>query len=123
MKKLFPIFGLVFAAMLAGCTAIPETSTGSHTGTAQEVITLFDTPTLKIELEGAETRVFDLVGGKEYSYTTKRKRVSKNPTLEQMQARCLASTSANTDTVKIELVGGLIVVNDKTAEQVYYIDR
>lgn len=113
-------------AMLAGCAAATETPTESHTEAVQatqEVITLFDTPTLRIELEGAETRVFDLMGGKEYSYTTTRQRVSKTPTLEQMQARCLARTSVNTDTVKIELAGRLIVVNDRTAEQVYYINR
>lgn len=112
-------------AMLAGCAAATETPAESHTEAVQatQVITLFDTPTLRIELEGEETRVFDLMGGKEYSYTTTRQRVSKTPTLEQMQARCLARTSVNTDTVKIELAGGLIVVNDRTAEQVYYINR
>lgn len=126
MKKLTIAVCLVFAVMLAGCAAATETPAESHTEAVQatqEVITLFDTPTLRIELEGAETRVFDLMGGKEYSYTTTRQRVSKTPTLEQMQARCLARTSVNTDTVKIELAGGLIVVNDRTAEQVYYINR
>ena len=39
-----------------------------------------------------------------------------------MQARCIARTSANTDTVKIELAGALIVVTDKATGQVYYID-
>ena len=126
MKKLTIAICFVFAVMLSGCTATAEKPTESHTEAAQatqEVITLFDTPTLRIELEGTETRVFDLIGGKEYSYTTTRQRVSKTPTLDQMQARCLARTSVNTDTVKIELAGGLIVINDRTAEQVYYINR
>ena len=48
---------------------------------------------------------------------------SQKKALEQMQARCIARTSANTDTVKIELAGALIVVTDKTTGQVYYIDR
>ena len=73
MKKLTVAFCLVFAVMLAGCAATPETPT-------------------------------------------------KQPTLEQMQARCIARTSADTDTLKIELAGALIVVTDKTTGQVYYID-
>ena len=44
-------------------------------------------------------------------------------TLEQMQARCLARTSTDTDTVKIEIAGALIVVTDLTTGEVYYIQR
>ena len=73
MKKLTVAFCLVFAVMLAGCAATPETPT-------------------------------------------------KQPTLEQMQARCIARTSADTDTMKIELAGALIVVHDLAGNQTYYID-
>lgn len=77
---------------------------------------------MKIVLEGAETTVTDKATGTEYSYTTTRKLSTQQPTLEQMQARCIARTSADTDTLKIELAGALIVVTDKTTGQVYYID-
>ena len=125
MKKLIAAFCLVFAVMLAGCAATPETPTSSPTEAAQatpEAVTLFDTSTVKIVLEGAETTVTDKATGTEYSYTTTRKLTTQRPTLEQLQARCIARTSANTDTVKIELAGALIVVTDKTTGQVYYID-
>ena len=56
MKKLIALFCLVFAVMLAGCAATPETPTSSPTEAAQatpEAVTLFDTSTVKIVLEGA----------------------------------------------------------------------
>ena len=125
MKKLIALFCLVFAVMLAGCAATPETPTSNPTEAAQatlEAVTLFETSTVKIVLEGAETTVTDKATGTEYSYTTTRKLTTQQPTLEQMQARCIARTSADTDTLKIELAGALIVVTDKTTGQVYYID-
>ena len=125
MKKLIALFCLVFAVMLAGCAVTPETPTSNPTEAAQatpEAVTLFDTSTVKIVLEGAETTVTDKATGTEYSYTTTRKLTTQQPTLEQMQARCIARTSADTDTLKIELAGALIVVTDKTSGQVYYID-
>ena len=125
MKKLIAASFLVFAVMLAGCSTA-EKPTNSPTASAQttpEAVTLFDTSTVKIVLEGAETTVTDKATGTEYSYTTTRKISTRQPTLEQIQARCIARTSANTDSVKIELAGALIVVTDKATGQVYYIDR
>lgn len=125
MKKLIVAFCLVFAVMLAGCAATPETPTINPTEAVQatpEAVTLFDTSTVKIVLEGAETTVTDKATGTEYSYTTTRKLTTQQPTLEQMQARCIARTSANTDTLKIELAGALIVVHDLAGSQTYYID-
>lgn len=124
MKKLIPIVCLVFAVVLAGCSTT-EKPTNSTTASAQatpEAVTLFDTSTVKIVLEGAETTVTDKATGTKYSYTTTRKLTTQQLTLEQMQARCIARTSADTDTLKIELAGALIVVTDKTTGQVYYID-
>lgn len=124
MKKLIIAFCLVFALALAGCTA--EKPTSSPTASVQatpETVTLFETSTVKIVLEGTETSVTDKTTGTECGFTTTRKLTTQQPTLEQMQARCIARTSANTDTVKIELAGALIVVTDKTTGQVYYIDR
>ena len=110
--------------MLAGCSTA-EKPTNSPPASAQatpEAVTPVDTSTVKIVLEGAETTVTDKATGTEYSYTTTRKLSTQQPTLEQLQARCIARTSANTDTVKIELAGALIVVTDKITGQVYYID-
>ena len=126
MRKASAAFCLVFIVMLAGCAVTPETPTDSPTASVQatpEAVTLFDTSTVKIVLEGTETTVTDKTTGTEYGFTTTRKLTTQQPTLEQMQARCIARTSANTDTVKIELAGALIVVTDKTTGQVYYIDR
>lgn len=123
MKKLIIAFCLVFALALAGCTA--EKPTNSPTASVQatpEAVTLFDTSTVKIVLEGTETTVTDKTTGTEYGFTTTRKLTTQQPTLEQMQARCIARTSANTDTVKIELAGALIVVHDLAGNQTYYID-
>ena len=122
MKKLIAAFCLVFAVMLAGCAATPETPTSSPTEAAEEAVVLFDTDTCKIVLEGAETTVTDKETGTEYSYTTTRKLTTKQPTLEQLQSRCIARTSADTDTMKIELAGALIVVHDLAGNQTYYID-
>ena len=125
-KKFTALFCVVLAVMLAGCAATTATPTNSPTASVQatpEAVTLFDTSTVKIVLEGTETTVTDKTTGTEYGFTTSRKLTTQQPTLEQMQARCIARTSANTDTVKIELAGALIVVTDKTTGQVYYIDR
>ena len=123
MKKMIAASFLVFAVMLAGCAATPETPTSSPTEAAEEAVVLFDTDTCRIVLEGAQTTVEDKTTGARYEYTTTRKLTTKQPTLEQLQSRCIARTSVNTDSVKIELAGALIVVTDKTTGQVYYIDR
>lgn len=125
MKRKLISIVCFLAVILAGCTA-PKTPTSSSTASVQatpETMTLFDTSTVKIVLEGTETTVTDKTTGTEYGFTTTRKLTTQQPTLEQMKARCIARTSANTDTVKIELAGALIVVTDKTTGQVYYIDR
>ena len=124
MKKLIVLFCLVFAVMLAGCNTAekPATSSTASAQATPEAVTLFDTSTVKIVLEGAETTVTDKATDTEYSYTTIRKLTTQQPTLDQLQARCIARTSANTATVKIELAGALIVVTDKITGQVFYID-
>lgn len=123
MKKPIAAFCLVFAVMLAGCAATPETPTSSPTEAAEEAVVLFDTATCKITLDGTQTAVEDKTTGARYEYTTTRKLTTKQPTLEQLQARCIARTSVNTDTMEILIAGGLLVVTDKTAEQTYYLSR
>lgn len=125
MKKLIAAFCLVFAVMLAGCAATPETPTSSPTEAAQatpEAVTLFDTSTVKIVLDGAQTTVQDKTTGAQYEFTTTRKLTTKQPTLEQLQSRYIARTSADTDTLRIEIAGALIVVHDLAGNQIYYID-
>ena len=121
------LFAVVLIALsLTGCTGDRVAQTGAESPTqgvesTQEIITLFDTNTIRIELEGKETRVFDLAGNQEYSFTTKRIIRTEPLSLEKMQARALGRISADTDTIKITLSGGLIVVEDKTAHETYYI--
>lgn len=115
----------ILSSVLVGCTAPHKQVTSSPTETAQatpKAVTLFDTSTVKIVLEGTETTVTDKSTGTVYSYTTTRKLTTQQPTLEQLQARCIAWTSTNTGTLKIELAGALIVVTDKATGQVYYIN-
>lgn len=112
--------------LCAGCAATPETPAESHTEDAQatpEAVTLFDTSTVKIVLEGAETTVTDKSTGSTYSYTTKKTYTTQQPTLEQLQGRCIARTSTSTDTLEIELAGALIVVHDLAGNQTYYIQH
>ena len=123
MKKQIALFCLVFAVMLAGCAAIPETPTSSPTEAAEEAVVLFDTDTCKIVLDGAQTTVKDKTSGNTYSYTTSKTYSATQPTLEQLQARCIARTSASTDSMEIQIAGGLIIVHDLAGGQVYYIDR
>lgn len=122
MKKLTVAFCLVFAVMLAGCAATPETPTSSPIEAAEKAVVLFDTATCKITLDGAETTVEDKSTGEQYTFTTSRTYSTTPPTLEQLQNRCIARTSADTDTMKIELAGALIVVHDLAGNQTYYID-
>lgn len=125
MKK---IIALLFACVLffTGCTANPEAPTRSPLEAAQvtkETITLFDTSTVKIVLDGSKTTVTDKTSGIEHIYTTTRKLTTAPPTLEQLQARCIARTSTSSDTLEIELAGALIVVHDFAGNQTYYIQH
>lgn len=94
------LVGIIFT----GCAA-PQSATGSPSAAAIEELTLFDTDTLEITLEGAQTRIQDKASGNEYTFTTTRKYSTDPLTLEQMQARCIARTSADTSSLKIEKEG------------------
>ena len=126
MKKLLSLFCLVFAVVLAGCSAAttktPTESPAKAAQATQEAVTLFNTSTVKITLAGTQTTVEDKSTGAQYEFTTTRKITTEQPTLAQMQARCIARTSTSTDTMQIELVGGLIVVHDLAGNQTYYIN-
>ena len=101
------ILALVMALFaLTGCTK-----------TAPAVITLYDTETLYIEREGAETRVCDRVGNADYTFISHRAKTDGSPAAQIREA----STTANTDTVEIKTVYNLIIVTDKTTGTTIYI--
>lgn len=112
------LLGIIFT----GCSA-PQSATGSPSAAAVEELTLFDTDTLEITLEGTQTRIQDKTSGNVYSFTTKKKYSTDPLTLEQMQARCIARTSADTATLKIEIAGGVLVVTDRVTGQTYFIQH
>ena len=126
MKRIIAIL-CVFILLCAGCmaasTETPASSSREAVQATPEAVTLFDTSTVKIVLEGTETTVTDKVSGDTFRYTTNRKITTEQPTLAQMQARCIARTSTSSDSLKIELAGALIVVHDLAGNQTYYIQH
>ena len=99
------ILALVMALFaLTGCTK-----------TGGEVLTLYDANGLKIEREGAQTRIYDLEGEAEYTFTSHRvKKSAAEPVKE-------AQTATDTDTIKIQTVHGLIIVTSKATGETIYI--
>ena len=101
------ILALVMAVFaLTGCTK-----------TAPAAITLYDTESLYIERQGAETRVYDRVGGADYTFTSHRVKAGQGTAAQIREA----STTADTDTVEIKTVYNLIIVTDKTTGTTLYI--
>lgn len=92
------------AAVLVGCT-----------NRQQEAVTIYETDLLKIERQGAETRIADLVGNDTYTFTTHRTRTSK----DAVQYVQKAKTTAHTDTITISTVHGIIIVTTADGTTVY----
>lgn len=92
------------AVFLVGCT-----------NTQQGALTLYETDTLKIEREGAETRIYDLVGDSEYTFTAHRTRARKDATQDVQEAM----TTAATDTITIKTVHGIIIVTTADGRTLY----
>ena len=82
---------------------------------AEEVKTLYEGDALKVERQGAITRIYDIAGGGEYTFTTHRTRTKKN----EAQPVKEASTSTSTETIDIKTVHGLIIVTTKDGETLY----
>ena len=99
------LLALVMAVFaLTGCTK-----------TTSEVLTLYDSTGLKIERQGAETRIYDLEGEAEYTFTSHRvKKSAAEPVKE-------AQTTTDTDTITIQTVHGLIIVTLKDTGTTLYI--
>ena len=78
-------------------------------------VTLYEGNALKIEREGAITRIYDLEGGGEYTFTTHRTRAKKG-TEDIVKT---ANTTTTTDTIKISTVHGIIIVETADGETLY----
>lgn len=102
------LLALVMAVFaLTGCTK-----------TEADILTLYDANGLKIEREGAQTRIYDLEGEAEYTFTSHRVHVKRGNAAQYVQA---AQTTADTDTVTIQTVYGLIIVTSKATGETIYI--
>lgn len=88
-------------------------------GAQKGAITLYDSETLYIEREGAETRIFDQAGGTAYTITSHLVRVPADPAAQVGEA----TTRVETDTIRLQTVHGLIIVTDKTTGKTLYIKR
>ena len=82
-----------------------------------EVVTLYDTNALKIEQEGAETRIYDLEGDAEYTFTSRKVRAARGTIAHISEAK----TAADTDTVTVQTVYGVIIVTVKETGETLYI--
>ena len=104
-KAVAVLLALVMAVFaLTGCTK-----------TQQGTITLYDGNGLKIEPEGVETRIYDLEGEAEYTFTSHRVRKSAVEPVKEAQ------TTTDTDTITIQTVHGLIIVTSKATGTTLYI--
>ena len=102
------------AAVLLALVMVLFALTGC-TNDAGKVFTLYDGNGLKIEREGVETRIYDLEGEAEYTFTSHRvKKSAAEPVKE-------AQTTTDTDTIKIQTVHGLIIVTSKATGTTLYI--
>lgn len=81
-----------------------------------EAFTVYETNSLKIVRQGAKTDVYDLAGNAHYGFT--KKKVRKDPDAPKIRE---AKTGADTDTIKIQIFGGWILVEDKTAGKTIFI--
>lgn len=99
------IVSLAMAAVfLVGCT-----------DTQQGAVTIYETDTLKIERQGAETRIVDLVGDSEYTFTAHRTRTRKGTVPEVQEAK----TTAKTETIEIRTVHNIIIVTTADGNTLY----
>ena len=106
-KAVAVLLALVMAVFaLTGCTK-----------TQQGTITIYDGNGLKIEREGVETRIYDLEGEAEYTFTSYRVRATQGTAAQISEAK----TTADTDTITIQTVHGLIIVTKKATGTTLYI--
>ena len=88
------------------------------TGCAQETKVYCDTDTLRIERTGTATTIYDLAGDDIYTFRTVRVRKGT----QAAEAAAEYKTVHDTETIKIDVVKGVIIVEDKTAGITYTIE-
>ena len=88
------------------------------TGCAQETKVYCDTDTLRIERTGTVTTIYDLAGADSYTFRTVRVRKDSHAA----EAAAEYKTVHDTETIKIDVVKGVIIVEDKTAGITYTIE-
>lgn len=112
----------VIAAALVAAIIVTLVVDAIHASTVTTV-TLYDTDTLRIEKEGAETRIYDLAGNEDYTFTKQRVRRVKDSSTPatEPQPKDTPRLCADTDTIKLETVHSIIIITDKTAGSTYYI--
>ena len=93
--------------------------TFSFTGCTKETKVFCDTETLRIERTGTVTTVYDLAGDESYTFRTVRVRKGT----QAAEAAAEYKTVHDTETIKIDVVKGVIIVEDKTAGITYTIER
>lgn len=98
-------------SFLTGCTEIREAAAPA----AYSMETLYSSDSLKIEREGAKTYVYDLAGDRTYTFT--KRRVKKDQAAKIREV----STTSDTATVKIQLVGGGVMVTVKETGEAVFI--
>ena len=88
------------------------------TGCTPQTKVYCDTDTLKIERTGNITTVYDLAGDDTYTFRTVRVRKDS----QAAEAAAEYKTVHDTETIKIDVVKGVIIVEDKTAGITYTIE-
>ena len=89
------------------------------TGCTPQTKVYCDTDTLRIERTGTATTSYDLTGGETYNFRTVRVRKGT----QAAEAAAEYKTVHDTETIKIDVVKGVIIVEDKTAGITYTIER
>lgn len=103
-RTLALILTLAVVLMMAGCTQ------------RREPVTIWSSDTLVIDREGKTLHVRDLTGGTTYTLGTKRVRKTGQ---EAQEAKSLV----NTATIRIETARRVVIVTDKTAGKIIYLQR
>lgn len=88
------------------------------TGCTPQTKVYCDTDTLRIERTGTVTTVYDLAGDDSYTFRTVRVRNDS----QAAEAAAKYKTVHDTETIKIDVVKGVIIVEDKTAGLIYTIE-
>lgn len=88
------------------------------TGCTQETKVYCDTDTLRIERAGTATTIYDLAGNDIFTFRTVRVRKGTQAAEDAAEYK----TVHDTETIKIDVVKGVIIVEDKTAGITYTIE-